>query len=128
MQDNDELPMRELHHQKNMYSTYSRDEVGSQTTNTSIDTQTLQIMFDGNQQQVMGHHHPSTYEQTDSLGSCSESHSFKNLHHQGSNDHLYYQTTEMGMNADGPYHQTSIGFEGHQHQQPNNDVFIYEQT
>ena len=114
MQDYDELPMREVHHQKNMYSTYSRDEAGSQTTNTSIDTQTLQIMFDGNQQQMMAHH-PSTYEQTDSLGSCSESHSFKNLHHhQGSNDHLYYQTTtEMGMNADGPYHQTSVGFEGH---------------
>jgi hypothetical protein len=49
VQDDDEQPMRDVHHQKNINSTYSRDEVGSQTTNTSIDTQTLQIMFDGNQ-------------------------------------------------------------------------------
>ena len=50
MLDEDDQPMREARHQKNINSTYSRDEVGSQTTNTSIDTQTLQIMFDGNQQ------------------------------------------------------------------------------
>ena len=79
MQDDDEP--HGGHHQKNINSTYSRDEVGSQTTNTSIDTQTLQIMFDGNQQQLMAHHPSGGYEQTDSLGSCSESHSFKNLHH-----------------------------------------------
>ena len=32
----------------------------------------------------------------------------------------------MGMNPEGPYHQTSVGFEGRQ--QPGDDDFIYEQT
>ena len=37
-EDEQDLQSLSNRHHKNMYSTHSRDEVGSQTTNTSIDT------------------------------------------------------------------------------------------